>query len=143
MGLVSDVHNCGVFGTLHAYVFLGTEARKKCQEFGSSLWQVLDGEPEWDSIIDRIPYEQRHLWLNGEIGGHCLGNDSKDVILNSRKASKVIPKHLWSIPTAKQNLLMVFSPRHHWKVIGEELDKPFFYLVMKNRWTCSRHVCQM
>ena len=49
-----------------------SRAKYECEKLGSTLWEVLDGEPEWKAFIDIAKELLRSsLWLNAKVVGEC------------------------------------------------------------------------
>jgi len=49
-----------------------SRAKQECEKLGATLWEVLDGEPEWNAFIG-ISKEllRSSLWLNAKVVGEC------------------------------------------------------------------------
>lgn len=53
-------------------------AKQECEKLGSTLWEVLDGEPEWNVFIEIAKeFIRSNLWLNAKIVGKCDENKNK------------------------------------------------------------------
>ena len=49
-----------------------SRAKSECEKQGSTLWEVLDGEPEWNAFIGiAIELLRPNLWLNAKVVGEC------------------------------------------------------------------------
>ena len=49
-----------------------SRAKQECEKLGSTLWEVLDGEPEWNAFIGIAKELLRSsLWLNAKVVGKC------------------------------------------------------------------------
>ena len=49
-----------------------SRAKEECEKLGSTLWEVLDGEPEWNVFIAKAKELLRsNLWLNVQVVGEC------------------------------------------------------------------------
>jgi hypothetical protein len=54
------------------YTFDG--ALNACKELDSTLWGLVDGEEEWDSVIGMAESEGKSsVWINGKVVGSCPG----------------------------------------------------------------------
>ena len=54
------------------YIF--DEATKACKELKSTLWGIVDGKEEWDSVMEMAKSENKgSLWINGMVKGVCNG----------------------------------------------------------------------
>ena len=62
--LLDDIRN---------YTFYNfSRAKQECENSGARLWEVLDGEPEWDAFISLAKELKRsNLWLNAMVVGKC------------------------------------------------------------------------
>jgi len=71
-----------------------SRAKQECEQLGATLWEVLDGQPEWDAFIGIAKNLLRsNLWLNAQIVGKCdepLNNTSGEINppCNQEEASK-------------------------------------------------------
>ena len=72
-----------------------SRANQECEKLGSTLWEVLDGEPEWDAFIGIAKELLRsNLWLNAKVVGKCdenldtIGDDELHPACNQEKAFK-------------------------------------------------------
>lgn len=71
-----------------------SRAKQECEKLGATLWEVLDGEPEWDALYGKSKELLRsNLWLNAQIVGKCdesLNNTSEEINppCNQEEASK-------------------------------------------------------
>ena len=58
------------------YIFYNfSRAKQECEKLDSKLWEVLDGESEWNAFI-KIADEliRSNLWLNAKVVGKCDEN---------------------------------------------------------------------
>ena len=54
-----------------------SRAKQECEKSGARLWEVLDGEPEWDAFISLAKELKRsNLWLNAIVVGQCEDLDT-------------------------------------------------------------------
>ena len=48
------------------------QARDKCSELNSTLWEILDGEEEWEAVIGMArDKDLTGMWLNARVTGWC------------------------------------------------------------------------
>ena len=69
---------------VHDTMYNFSSAKKQCEHLGATLWEVLDGEPEWSAFIAIAKALLRsNLWLNAKVIGKCDVNSTiKDVDSN-------------------------------------------------------------
>ena len=49
-----------------------SQAKDKCTELNSTLWEILDGAEEWESVISMaVEKDLTGLWLNARVIGSC------------------------------------------------------------------------
>jgi hypothetical protein len=49
-----------------------TEAKDKCKELNSTLWEILDGPEEWEAVIGMAREKDlTGIWLNARVTGSC------------------------------------------------------------------------
>ena len=54
------------------YTFDG--ALNACEELDSTLWGLVDGKEEWESVIGMAKSEGKaRVWINGKVVGACPG----------------------------------------------------------------------
>ena len=52
-----------------------TSAQKECQRLNASMWEVLDGQPEWQVVIENIKKISRsNVWLSAQVLENCQQN---------------------------------------------------------------------
>ena len=57
--------------------FLWADAKKKCEDDGATMWEVMN-EEEWDTIYPIMQREERNIfWINGNSSAEC--NDDQKV----------------------------------------------------------------
>ena len=48
------------------------EAKDKCTELNSTLWEILDGPEEWEAVISMAREKDlTGIWLNAKVTGSC------------------------------------------------------------------------
>jgi hypothetical protein len=51
-----------------------------CQSEGAELWEILDGEPEWEAVLAKVKTDQYSeayeygIWINGKVKQGCQGS---------------------------------------------------------------------
>jgi hypothetical protein len=54
------------------YIFDG--ALNACKDLGSTLWGLVDGKEEWETVIGMAKSEGKSsVWINGRVVGSCPG----------------------------------------------------------------------
>ena len=50
------------------------DAKNACMKLNSTLWEIVDGQTEWDALLPLIKANtSASVWLNGEPKGQCEG----------------------------------------------------------------------
>ena len=53
-------------------------AKQQCEALNSSLWEILDGQPEWNAVMKVAKDKDRtNLWLNAKVVEACPNNENK------------------------------------------------------------------
>jgi len=52
-----------------------SRAKQECEKLGATMWEILDGEPEWEAFISlATELDRSNLWINAEVVGECDPN---------------------------------------------------------------------
>ena len=68
------------FYNLDVRYYSPTAAAELCQSEGAELWEILDGEPEWEAVLAKVKTDQYSeayeygIWINGKVKQGCQGS---------------------------------------------------------------------
>ena len=77
------------------------QARDKCKELNSTLWEILDGVEEWEAVISMAREKDlTGIWLNAKVTGSCP--DYSDTCLENEAGTtitKLLKLRFLTLPT--------------------------------------------
>ena len=57
--------------------YILADAVKACEDLYATLWGIVDGEAEWNSVIEMAKKQNKaSMWINGKVAGSCPGVNS-------------------------------------------------------------------
>ena len=62
--------------TMSDWYYYQPDAVKACQDSGAELWDVLDGEPEWNAVTSLSQHRAKfddNVWISGKVETGCPG----------------------------------------------------------------------
>ena len=71
-----------------------SRAKKECEKLDATMWEVLDGEPEWNTFIALAKeLERSNLWINAEPVGKC-GEEEDINFVEDQKGLHLVDERL-------------------------------------------------